>query len=92
MGLIKKTTFINGENIIAQSFFCPRVYYNRYFEHFILGIYGPKILAIDVKDEASQFIKCNLQLELQFVELHYVKSSKVKYLGFDIKVPNHKRD
>ena len=63
-----------------------------YFEHFILGIYGPKILAIDVKDEASQFIKCNLQLELQFVELHYVKSSKVKYLGFDIKVPNHKRD
>ena len=65
-----------------------RVYYSRYTDNFLLGIRGPKILAIDVRDETTQFIKCNLQLELQFTEIYHAKSNKVKYLGFDIKVLN----
>lgn len=65
-----------------------RVYYSRYADNFLLGIRGPKILAIDVRDETTQFIKCNLQLELQFAEVYHAKSNKVRYLGFDIKVLN----
>ena len=77
MGL-SKTTF-------SKRIF-RRVYYSRYVDNFLLGIRGPKFLAIDVRDETSQFIKCNLQLELQLSEIYHSKSNKVKYLGFDIKV------
>lgn len=65
-----------------------RVYYNRYIHNFLLGIRGPKFLAIDTRDEISQFIKCNLQIELQLSEIYHSKSNKVRYLGFDIKVPH----
>ena len=80
MGL-SKTTF-------SKRIF-RRVYYSRYIDNFLLGIRGPKFLAIDVRDETTQFIKCNLQLELQLTEVYHAKSNKVKYLGFEIKVLNN---
>jgi hypothetical protein len=80
MGL-QKTTF-------TKRIF-RRVYYTRYVDNFLLGIRGPKFLAIDTRDETSQFIKCNLQLELQFAKVYHTKSNKIKYLGFDIKVPDN---
>lgn len=64
------------------------VYYIRYLDSFLLGIRGSKFLAIDVKDETAQFIKCNLQLEIQLAVIHYAKFDKVRYLGFDIKIPD----
>lgn len=67
-----------------------RVYYTRYVDNFLLGIRGPKFLAVDARDEASQFIKCNLQLELRFAEVYHTKYNKIKYLGFDVKVPVNK--
>ena len=79
MGL-SKTTF-------SKRIF-RRVYYSRYVDNFLLGVRGPKFLAIDARDETSQFIKCNLHLELQLAEVYHAKSNKVKYLGFDIKVLN----
>jgi hypothetical protein len=83
MGIFKNQTQI----LLKQRIYCC-VYYVRYLDSFLLGIRGPKCIAIDIKDEIIQFIKCNLQLEVQFAVVHYAKSSKVKYLGFDITVPN----
>lgn len=65
-----------------------RIYYSRYTDNFLFGIRGPKILAMDVQDETTQFIRCNLQLELHLTEIYHAKSNKVKYLGFNIKVFN----
>lgn len=69
-----------------------RVYYTRYVDNFLLGIRGPKFLAMDTRDETSQFIKCNLQLEVLFAEICYTQSSKIKYLGFDVKIINNKQN
>lgn len=67
-----------------------KVYYVRYAANFLLGIRGPKSLAIDTKEEISKFIKSDLQLELKYSDLYHAKSSKVRYLGFDICIPNVK--
>lgn len=69
-----------------------RIYYTRYTDNFLLGIRGPKFLAVDVRDETSQFIRCNLQLELQIAEIYHIKSGKVMYIGFHIQVLDNKRN
>jgi Type II intron maturase len=86
---IKTAKWMGLKKTIFTKRIFRRVYYTRYVDNFLLGIRGPKFLAIDVRDEISQFIKCNLQLELQFAEVCHTKSNKIKYLGFEIKVPNN---
>lgn len=85
---ISERIFKNQMQILLKKRIYRSVFYVRYLDSFLLGIRGPKCIAVDVRDETVQFIKCNLQLEIQFATIHYTKSSKVKYLGFDIKVPN----
>lgn len=67
-----------------------KVYYIRYLDDFLLGIKGPKILAVNVRKEISQFIKSDLQFELKYSDLYHAKSSKIRYLNFDIYVPDLK--
>jgi hypothetical protein len=87
MGIFKNQTQILLKHRIYRC-----VYYVRYLDSFLLGVRGPKCIAVDIRDEIIQYIKCNLQLEIQFAITHYAKSSKVKYLGFDIKVLNLRCD
>jgi retron-type reverse transcriptase len=67
-----------------------RVYYVRYADDFIFGIRGPKSLAAQVKEECSFFIKNDLHLELKFANLYNSKTDRVKYLGFEVRVPSAK--
>lgn len=67
-----------------------RVYYVRYADDFIFGIRGPKSLAIQVREECSFFIKSDLRLELKFANLYHAKTDRVKYLGFEVRVPSAK--
>ena len=87
---IMRTSLTNETQMTAIEEKYHRVYYVRYIDDFLLGIKGPKILAINVREEISQFIKSNLQLELKFADLHHAKSSKVRYLEFDVRIPNYK--
>jgi hypothetical protein len=61
-----------------------KIYYVRYADNFLLGVRGPKSLAVDVSEKIPQFIKSDLQLELKHSNLYHAKSSKVRYLDFDI--------
>ena len=57
---------------------------------FLLGVRGPKKLAVDIKEEISRYIKNNLQIELKKSDLNNAMSSNIKFLGFDVKVPRFK--
>jgi hypothetical protein len=64
-----------------------RVYYVRYEDEFLIGVRGPKILAMDVRVLVIQFLKANLHLEISQAELLHAKENKVRFLDFDIQVP-----
>lgn len=89
MGLLKYP-LVDETQIITVKQVYRKVYYVRYFDDFLIGIRGSKSLAADVREEISQFIKSDLQLELKYSDLYHAKSNKVRYLGFDIGVPNFK--
>lgn len=85
MGLVRYTLADEQKAVVGAKVF-DTIYYVRYLDEFLLGIKGLKSLAADIKKKISQYIKSDLQLALISSELYNVKSSKVRYLGFDISV------
>jgi len=67
-----------------------RVYYVRYADDFLIGIRGPKELAKKVVVDATQFLKANLQLEVDNTNIYDARNNKVEFLGFEIKTPGRK--
>nr|QFP99053.1 hypothetical protein [Rhizaria sp.] len=63
----------------------PRaIYYVRYADDFLLGINGPRSLAVEVKKEISTFISSDLHFECSKAGLHHALSDWVDYLGFSL--------
>ena len=87
---ITRTPLVNERQMFATSKLCHKVYYVRYINEFLIGVRGPKNLAVGVKEEIAQFLKSDLQLKLDLISLNHVKSGKMRYLGFDIKIPAYK--
>ena len=68
-----------------------RLYYVRYADDYLIAVKGPKWLARDIQKRTQDFLKSNLHLKLKEGNLIHAKDNKVKFLGFDIKVPGRKQ-
>jgi hypothetical protein len=67
-----------------------RLHYVRYADDYLIGIKGPKSLAIEIKDKTSKFLKSDLGLSVKGTGVIHSPSSKATFLGFDIKTPSRK--
>nr|YP_009519435.1 hypothetical protein [Rhipiliopsis peltata]AYC65448.1 hypothetical protein [Rhipiliopsis peltata] len=66
-----------------------RIQYIRYADDWILGIYGPKSMAVEIKDRLSNFLSGELGLELNPDKTHMtdVRRKCVLFLGYHIQIP-----
>lgn len=63
----------------------PRtLYYVRYADDFLIGINGPRSLAIEVEKEVLAFIGSDLHFKSATAELHHARSDWVDFLGFSL--------
>jgi group II intron reverse transcriptase/maturase len=62
--------------------------YVRYADDWIVGINGPKKIAIEIKDEIATFLNSKLMLKLspEKTKLTYLKNEKALFLGYDIHI------
>lgn len=67
-----------------------RLYYVRYADDYLIAVKGPKWLAKEVQKKTQDFLKSNLHFTLKEGNLLHSKDNKVRFLGFDIKVPKKK--
>lgn len=67
-----------------------RLYYVRYADDYLIAVKGPKWLAKEVQKKTQDFLKSNLHFTLKEGDLLHSKNNKVRFLGFDIKVPKRK--
>lgn len=64
-----------------------RLHYVRYADDYLIAIKGPKWLAKNIQKKAQNFLKSNLHLQLSEGDLIHCRDNKIRFLGFDIKVP-----
>ncbi|MDX7862326.1 reverse transcriptase domain-containing protein [Aeromonas caviae] len=68
-----------------------RVRYIRYADDWLIGITGSKELAVKVREQAGEFLKGTLNLELSMEKTKITHSTgKAKFLGFLVGVANYK--
>ena len=67
-----------------------RLYYVRYADDYLIAVKGPKWLAKEVQKKTQDFLKSNLNFTLKKGDLLHSRNNKVRFLGFDIKVPKRK--
>ena len=67
-----------------------RLYYVRYADDYLIAVKGPKWLAKEAQKKTQDFLKSNLHFTLKEGDLLHSKDNKVRFLGFDIKVPKRK--
>jgi len=69
-----------------------RVYYNRYADDWLIGVTGDLEMARKIKDEANNFLKDILKVELsqEKIKITHVTQEKVNYLGFQISIKTKK--
>jgi len=64
-----------------------KIHYVRYADDYLIAIKGPKSLALIIKKATENFLKSSLHFALKGGELVHASHSKVRFLGFDIKLP-----
>jgi nicotine oxidoreductase len=69
-----------------------RVYYIRYADDWVVGISGPKTMAIKIKDLIREFLKKELLLELNEdkIKISHMVKEGAYFLGYQIKVSGRK--
>lgn len=69
-----------------------RVSYVRYADDWIIGVTGPKSLAVDLRDRAKTFLNGTLKLELSMekTKITNLRTAYCRFLGFSINVPSPK--
>ena len=70
-----------------------RVSYVRYADDWIIGITGPKSLALELRERAKAFLfeKLSLTLSMEKTKITNLRKDKVSFLGFDLWVPSPKQ-
>lgn len=63
-----------------------RVRYNRYADNWIIGVTGPRDLAVKIKEEVKEFLSTKLELELseEKTKITHLTTERAQYLGFEI--------
>lgn len=64
-----------------------KIYYVRYVDDNIMGVKGPKSLAVRIKKRVSDFLKSTLHFSLKENNIVHAMYEKVDFIGFDIKAP-----
>lgn len=64
-----------------------QILYTRYADDFVIGIVGPKIFAVEVRNHINTFIKSDLHLDLSKYQLVSRNSKGVKFLSYLIYLP-----
>ncbi len=69
-----------------------RLHYVRYADDYLIAVKGPKWLAKDIKKKTQNFLKSNLHFQLSEGDLIHCRDNKIRFLGFDIKVPSKRKE
>ena len=71
-----------------------RIFYVRYADDWIIGLVGPKSLAIEIKDLVKEFLSRELKLELSMekTKITNIGSEYAKFLGHYIKVQTNSQN
>ena len=69
-----------GSNVNSEV---TRVHYIRYGDQWVVGVDGPKSLAVKVRDGITSYLnaKLKLQIEEDWLTISHLASEKVKFLG-----------
>ena len=88
--LKKKRTQIQ---VFESSSIPIRVRYNRYADDWIIGIAGPKSLALNLKDRIEKFLSEQLHLELSpdKTKVTNIRSEVFLYLGYCMKIATNRK-
>ena len=67
--------------------------YTRYADDWIIGVRGPKRIAIEIKNELESFLKFHLKQELhpEKTKITNLRAGKVSFLGYDIFLPRNRK-
>jgi len=86
--LSKKLNSISASDMMDSNF--RRIKYVRYADDFLIGVSAPKLYAIELKLEITNFLKDTLYLRLsdEKTKITNVKNNKAQFLGFQISKPN----
>jgi len=70
-----------------------RVRFNRYADDWIIGIAGPKTLALSLKDRVGKFLSEQLHLELSpdKTKVTNIRSEGFLYLGYQMKIATNRK-
>lgn len=69
-----------------------KIHYIRYADDFLIGVLGPKSIALELKNKVNDFLKNELHIELNIekTKVTHNPSKIVNFLGFSIKPTNKK--
>jgi group II intron reverse transcriptase/maturase len=91
-GVDKKRSYKELRNIKSTIRTGLKLYYVRYADDLLLGIWGSKKDAIKIREEVEIFLKEKLDLELSIekTKITHASKEKVQFLGYDIYSPTPK--
>jgi hypothetical protein len=97
--LYRKKVNTAKNNLIWRHFFkgaSPKntfiqLYYVRYANEYLIGIKGPKSLAVEVQCKTFKFLKSDLGFNMISFSLAHICSNVASFLGFDLKVLSIKK-
>jgi len=86
--LLKQRRTLPSRNPFDPNY--RRLRYVRYADDFLLGFTGPKKEAENIRDQLSEFLKSNLQLDLSPAKtlITHAKDESARFLGYEITVSN----
>jgi retron-type reverse transcriptase len=79
---LRKKLRRQGIELFEYTTLPQRVLYIRYADDLLIGIKGPKSLALALSTDITNFIKSSLHLEVPSAHIAHTKSDKVSFLGF----------
>ena len=88
--LKKKRTQVQ---VFESSSIPIRVRYNRYADDWVIGIAGPKSVALNLKDRIGKFLSEQLRLELSpdKTKVTNIRSEEFLYLGYHMKIATNRK-